>query len=163
MANETAATRVVPRNMSWEKTYPGVLGTLSEVRASVRKSLAGCTKALADDVETVASELAANAVRHSRSGLIDGTYTLRVAHCPARDVPYIWVEVEDRGNPDWDGVFDFNPMHGFAVCQALTTWLGVRDKANGHRLVYARIEYKPDGMPFDLAVDPRLLVNPDAF
>ncbi len=161
MVNEIAATRVAARNMSCTKTYAGVLGTLHEVRRDVRESLVGCTDPLADDVETVASELAANAVRHSRSGLVDGTYTVRVAHFPERDVPYIWVEVEDMGNPEWSGSFDPNPMHGFAVCQALTTWLGTQDKTNGNRVVYARIEYKPDGMPFDLPVDPRLLADPN--
>lgn len=161
MADEIAVTRVVPRNVSWEQTYPGVLATLPKVRQGLRESLAECTKALADDVQTVASELAANAVRHSRSGLPGGTYTIRVAHFPARDIPYIWVEVEDMGSPEWDGVLDLKPMHGFAMCQALTTWLGTRDKASGNRVVYARIEYKPDGMPFDLPIDPRLLVDPN--
>lgn len=124
MANEIAITRVVPRNVSFEKTYPGVLGTLREVRRDVRASLADCADALAEDVETVASELAANAVRHSRSGLVGGAYTIRVAHFTQRDVPYIWVQVEDMGNPQWDGCLNLNPMHGFAVCKGLTTWLG---------------------------------------
>lgn len=161
MVNEIAVTRVAARNTSWERTYPGVLGTLGDVRRGVRESLVGCTDALTDDVETVASELAANAVRHSRSGLIDGTYTVRVAHFPARDVPYIWVEVEDMGNPVWDGACEPSPTRGFAMCRALTTWLGALDKANGNRVVYARIEYKPDGMPFDLPIDPCLLADPN--
>jgi anti-sigma regulatory factor (Ser/Thr protein kinase) len=160
MANEIAATRVVARNVGWKKTYPGVLGALREVRRDVREILVDCMDALAEDVETVASELAANAVRHSRSGLVGGTYTVRVAHFAERDVPYIWVQVEDMGNPQWDGSLDLNPMHGFAVCKGLTTWLGTRDRTNGNRVVYARIEYKPDGTPFDLPVDPRLLADP---
>jgi Histidine kinase-like ATPase domain len=162
MAGEIGVTRVAPKNVSWERTYPGVLATLRDVRRMVRESLADCADALVNDVETVASELAANAVRHSRSGTLNGTYRVRMAHFPARDVPYVWVEVEDMGNPEWDGVCDLSPMHGFAMCQALTTWLGSKDKANGNRVVYARIEYKPDGMPFDLPIDPRLLANPDA-
>jgi hypothetical protein len=161
VANEIAVTRTAARNMSWERTYPGALDSLHDVRAAVRERLAGCTDALTGDVATVASELAANAVRHSRSGLAGGSYTVRLAHFPARDVPYIWVEVEDMGNPDWNGECDLNPMHGFALCQALTTWLGSTDKADGRRVVYARIEYKPDGMPFDLPIEPRLLVDPD--
>jgi hypothetical protein len=161
MADEVGVTRVAPSNMSWERTYPGVLATLSEVRGMVRQTLADCTVALADDVETVASELAANAVRHSRSGALNGTYTVRMAHFPERDVPYIWVEVEDMGNPDWNGVCELSPTHGLAICQGLTTWLGSKDKANGNRGVYARVEYKPDGMPFDLPIDPSLLADPD--
>jgi anti-sigma regulatory factor (Ser/Thr protein kinase) len=147
--------------MSWKKRYPGVLGSAREVRRDVRESLADCTDALVDDVETVVSELAANAVRHSRSGSVGGSYTVRLAHFPTRDVPFVWVEVEDMGNPEWDGYFEPNPMHGFALCQALTCGLGVHDKANGNRVVYTRIDYKPDGMPFDLSVDPRLLANPN--
>jgi serine/threonine-protein kinase RsbW len=161
VANEIAVTHIAARNTSWERTYPGVLASVQDVRRGVRESLVNCMDALADDVETVASELAANAVRHSRSGLADGTYTVRVAHFPARDVPYIWVEVEDMGSPRWNGACDLSPRHGLAICQALTTWLGSRDRADGRRVVYARIEYKPDGMPFDLPVDPRLLVDPD--
>jgi hypothetical protein len=161
MADEIAVTRFAARNTSWAMTLPGVPATLREVRRRVRESLTDCTDDLADVVETVASELAANAVRHSRSGTIDGTYTVRLAHFPARDVPYIWVEVEDMGNPAWNGVCEFSPMHGFAVCRALATWLGTRDKANGNRVVYARIEYKPDGMPFDLPIDPRLMADPN--
>jgi hypothetical protein len=161
VANEIAVTRAAARNMSWEWTYPGVLGSLHDVRRRVRESLADCAGALTDDVETVASELAANAVRHSRSGRADGTFTMRLAHFAERDVPYIWVEAEDMGNPEWDGICDLRPMHGFAMCQALTTWLGSKDKTNGNRVVYARIEYKPNGMPFDLPVDPRLLADPN--
>jgi serine/threonine-protein kinase RsbW len=163
MTDEAGVTRVAARNVSWERTYPGVLGTLRDVRSLVRASLADCTDALAEDVETVASELAANAVRHSHSGTLNGTYTVRMAHFPARNVPYVWLEIEDMGNPEWDGVCELNPTHGFAMCQALTTWLGSKDKANGNRVVYARIEYKPDGMPLDLPIDPRLLANPDVF
>jgi anti-sigma regulatory factor (Ser/Thr protein kinase) len=161
MTNEIAATRVAVRNVSWKKMYPGVLGTLREVRRDVRESLSDCTDALVEDVETVVSELAANAVRHSCSGSVDGVYMVRLAHFPTRDVPFVWVEVEDMGNPEWDGSFGLNPTHGFALCQAVTTRLGVHDKANGNRVVYTRIEYKPDGMPFDLAIDPRLLADPD--
>jgi anti-sigma regulatory factor (Ser/Thr protein kinase) len=161
MANEIAVTRVAASNMSWEWTHPGVSASLQDVRRGVRESLADCADALGDDVETVASELAANAIRHSRSGLVGGTYTVRLAHFPLRDVPYIWVEVEDMGNPEWNGACDLRPMHGFAVCQALTTWLGSEDRADGRRVVYARIEYKPDGMPFDLPIESRLLVDPD--
>jgi hypothetical protein len=155
-------TNVASGNVCWERTYPGIPGTLHDVRSMVRESLADCPDALADDVAVVASELATNAVRHSRSGSLNGTYTVRMAHFPARDVPYVWVEVEDMGNPEWDGVCELSPTHGFAICQALTTWLGSKDKANGNRLVYARIEYKPDGTPFDLPIDRRLLANPDA-
>jgi hypothetical protein len=161
MANEIAVTRTAARNVSREWTFPGVLSSLPDVRGGVRESLAGCADALIDDVETVASELSANAVRHSRSGLAGRTYTVRLAHFAERYVPYIWVEVEDMGNPEWNGVLDLRPMHGFAVCKALTTWLGSKDKADGCRVVYARIEYKPDGMPFDLPIDPRLLVDPN--
>jgi anti-sigma regulatory factor (Ser/Thr protein kinase) len=161
VANEIAVTRAAARNMWWEWTYPEVLGALRDVRRAVRESLANCADALTDDVETVASELAANAVRHSRSDRADGTFTMRLAHFAERDVPYIWVEVEDMGNPEWDGICDLRPMHGFAMCQALTTWLGSKDKASGNRVVYARIEYKPNGMPFDLPVDPRLLADPN--
>jgi hypothetical protein len=160
MANEIAVTRTA-RNVSSEWAFPGMLSSLPDVRREVRASLAGCTDALIDDVETVASELAANAVRHSRSGLAGGTYTVRLAHFAERYVPFIWVEIEDMGNPKWNGALDFHPMHGFAVCKALTTWLGSKDMADGRRVVYARIEYKPDGMPFDLPIDPRLLVDPN--
>jgi hypothetical protein len=161
MADETTVTRAAPTGVFWEKTYPGKLDALREVRRGVRENLAGYADALADDVETVVSELAANAVRHSRSGLADGTYTVRIVSSLDGAVPCICVEVEDMGSPGWDGTLDLNPMHGLAVCYALTHQLGSLEAENGNRVVYARIQHWPGGTPFDRAIDPRVMVDPD--
>jgi hypothetical protein len=160
MADETTVTRAAPTGVFWEKAYPGKLDALREVRCGVRESLAGYTDALADDVETVVSELAANAVRHSRSGLADGTYTVRIVSSLDGAVPCICVEVEDMGSLGWDGTLDLNPMHGFAVCYALTHQLGSAEAENGNRVVYARIHHRPDGKPCDRDIDPRVMVDP---
>ena len=46
------------------------------------------------------SELSANAVVHSRSGLAGGAFIVRVQHAPGGCV---WGEVEDAGSEEWGG------------------------------------------------------------
>jgi anti-sigma regulatory factor (Ser/Thr protein kinase) len=58
------------------KVYPGTTKHIRAVRSDVRALLADCPAA--DDVILCASELATNAVRHSRSSLPGGTFTMRV-------------------------------------------------------------------------------------
>src|SRR6202034_20135 len=71
-------------------TYPGRAEQVAAVRADLRLLLAGCP--IADDVIHCASELAANAVRHSQSRLAGGTFIVRTEIYPG---DYIWIEVED--------------------------------------------------------------------
>lgn len=158
-----------PRDVRWERGYWGVLGTVREVRLDVREILADCPESVADDAVMVVSELAANAIRHSLSGGIGGTYTVRVYHYPTRELPYVWVEVEDLGNPSWDGTLRMQPTHGLAVVYQLAASMGSEKGPHGTRTVYARLEYSADGTPIhantrapELPADLRELANPKA-
>ena len=59
-------------------TFPGEPGQIGRVRAGLREYLGGCPRS--DDAVLIASELAANAVLHSRSAG-------RVLHRPGRGAP----------------------------------------------------------------------------
>jgi serine/threonine-protein kinase RsbW len=59
-------------------TYPGRVDQLHHVRRAVASYLAGC--AAADDAVLIASELAANAILHSRSRA--GHFTIRTEMHP---------------------------------------------------------------------------------
>jgi serine/threonine-protein kinase RsbW len=147
MADEAPAaqTAAPPRDVSWEKAYPGSPATVSHARRDVRAILGPCPEVVADDVELVVSELAANAIRHSRSGADGGTYLVRITHCVTEKVPYIWVEVHDQGNPSWDGILRPERTHGLSVIEHLSTWMGSDDGPEGQRAVYARLDYRADG------------------
>jgi anti-sigma regulatory factor (Ser/Thr protein kinase) len=143
----TSDTAGPPRHVRWEKTYSGLPATVSHVRRDVRDILGPCPEVVADDLELVVSELAANAIRHSLSGADGGTYTVRVSHQATEKVPYIWVEVLDQGSPSWDGILRPEPTHGLAVIQHLSTWMGADGDPDGRRTVYARLDYRADGTP----------------
>jgi anti-sigma regulatory factor (Ser/Thr protein kinase) len=136
-----------PSDVRWDKTYEGQAATVREVRHDIQEILGSCPDVVAGDVVLVASELAANAIRHSRSGTDGGTYVVRVAHHLTEKVPYIWIEVEDQGSPSWDGILRPEPTHGLSVVESLSTWMGADDGPEGQRTVYARLEYHSDGTP----------------
>jgi serine/threonine-protein kinase RsbW len=143
----TAGTAAPPSDVRWEKTYNGLPATVSHARHDVRSILGPCPDVVLDDVALVVSELAGNAIRHSRSGADGGTYTVRVSHQATGKVPYIWVEVLDQGSPAWDGTLRPEPTHGLSLVQHLSTWMGTEDEPDGRRAVYARLDYRADGIP----------------
>ena len=72
-------------------TYPGRADQLHHVRSAVASHLAGC--AAADDAVLIASELAANAILHSRSR---GTH---FTICTELHPDHVRIEAEDSGGP----------------------------------------------------------------
>lgn len=76
----------------WSRSFPG---SADQVRQA-RRYLAGLLDGFPaiDEAVLCLSELAANAVLHSRSGHPGGTFTVRVATGPA-----VCVEVDDQGGP----------------------------------------------------------------
>lgn len=119
-----------------EGTYPGTPDQISAVRASLRGLLDGCP--IADEVILCGSELATNAVIHSRSRLPDGLFTVRVEIY--RD-DYIWIEVEDEGGP-WtdDQMPDLQRGHGLDIVHALAGDWGI-DRNLSASVVWARIDW----------------------
>ncbi len=69
-----------------------------------------------DELVLLASELAANAVSHSRSGHPGGTFTVRATLYPG---DYAWVEVIDQGGPWAAGEDDEEHGRGLAVVAAI--------------------------------------------
>ncbi len=100
--------------------YPGSAEQISIVRADLRVLLGGCP--MAGDVILCASELATNATLHSRSGMQDGTFTVRASIGLGHRVQ---VEVEDRGGPWTASTTDPDRYHGLAIIRALATDWGI--------------------------------------
>jgi serine/threonine-protein kinase RsbW len=116
-------------------TYPGRAEQVAAVRADLRLLLAGCP--IADDVIHCASELAANAVRHSQSRLAGGTFIVRTEIYPG---DYIWIEVEDDGGAWLEAAHDPERGHGLDIVRALASESGVEgDEAS--RVVWARLDW----------------------
>jgi hypothetical protein len=111
------------------------------MRAAVGQELADCP--MADDVVLLMSELAGNAVRHSRSGRDGGTFTARLLDVPGQ---YVLGEVVDGGS-DWDGDLQGSSRDasGLYVLLALSTACGVSGGKHG-RAVWFRMRYpRADG------------------
>lgn len=119
----------------YEGMFRGEPGQVAQVRAGLREYLAGCPRS--DDAVLIASELAANAVLHSRSA--GQSFTVRAE--VFRD--YCWVEVEDLGGP-WLCRQRDGRAHGLDVVQALAGpdgW-GVTSLPPAGRVVWARVSFR---------------------
>jgi serine/threonine-protein kinase RsbW len=89
------ARAVRPRATVFERTYLGTMEQVRDVCADMTAITDGY--ALSDDLVLITSELATNAIRHSRSGRPAGEFTVRVTLYP---YDYAWVEVIDQGG-EW--------------------------------------------------------------
>ena len=78
--------------MGFQRVYYGAASEVRRVRADLAVVAAGCP--IADELVLLASELATNAIMHTKSGGPDATFTLR-AEVHYGD--YVRVEVEDQG------------------------------------------------------------------
>ena len=116
-------------------TYPGSIEHVSTVRADLRALLPDCPAA--DDVILCASELAANAARHSHSRFPGGTFTVRAAvysDCQVR------IEVEDNGGHWITPPDDPNGHHGLDIVRALAKEWGVSGD-HTTRTIWARFDW----------------------
>jgi anti-sigma regulatory factor (Ser/Thr protein kinase) len=102
-------------------TYPGSVEHISMVRADLRALLQDCPTA--DEVILCASELAANAARHSHSRLPGGTFTVRAAVSPGRHC--VRIEVEDNGGPWISAPDDSTGHHGLDILRSLAKEWGI--------------------------------------
>lgn len=116
-------------------SYPGRAERVRAVRADLRLLLAGCP--VADDVIQCATELAANAVLHSQSGLPGGTFTVRTEIYPS---DYVWIEVEDDGGTWLERAHDPGRGHGLDIVSALASDWGVEGDEDS-RVVWARLDW----------------------
>jgi anti-sigma regulatory factor (Ser/Thr protein kinase) len=134
--------------LRYAHSFPGQADQIRHVRACLREILAAWPRA--GDAVAVASELAANSVLHSRSGLPGGVFTVRAEVHRGTGT---CIAVQDEG-----GAWDFRPgkvrpEHGLDVVQALAgpgNW-GVGGDAAG-RIVWARLLW-PRTAPPPVAAD----------
>ena len=119
-------------------TYSGRADQLRHVRRVVASHLAGC--AAAADAVLIASELAANAILHTRSRA--GHFTVRTELHP----DHVRIEAEDSGGP-WRRRQPDGRPHGLDVVVALTGpdgW-GIEITTGGGRIVWARLDLDAAG------------------
>lgn len=83
----------MPASESLSRTLPGEPGSVAEARRLLRRFLADHHRA--DDAELILSELATNAVRHSRSRAAGAVFEVRVQLKPG----LLRIEVVDQGAP----------------------------------------------------------------
>ena len=81
-----------PEAITFESDYPGTADQAKHVRADLARVAVDCP--VLDELVLLASELATNAILHSRSGHPAGTFTVRATLYPG---DYAWVEVTDHG------------------------------------------------------------------
>jgi anti-sigma regulatory factor (Ser/Thr protein kinase) len=125
------------------RVFRGETSQVPLVRDFIRRYLDGwpCPAATVEDILLCASELAANAVCHSRSGLPGGNLTVQVVVRPGE-----WVEVAvgDAGGP-WvtrDAGDNAECGRGLQIVSALSTQTGI--VAGGHsRTVWFRCPWNP--------------------
>jgi anti-sigma regulatory factor (Ser/Thr protein kinase) len=128
-----------PRALALRTTsaiYPGSAEHISAVRTDLRALLGDCP--LFDDVILCASELAANAVLHSHSGLPGGTFTVRAIVNPGH---YVRIDVEDDGGPWTPAVRDPTRSHGQDIIRFLASAWGI-DGDQTHRTVWAVFDWQ---------------------
>src|SRR5215472_13208064 len=131
---QTPAARTLALRIS-TVTYPASTEYIRVVRADLRPLLRDCP--MGDEVILCASELAANAVLHSRSRLPGGTFTVRARINPGH---HIRVEVEDGGGPWSPGIGGSTGHHGLDIVRALATDWGIGGGSTAH-IIWARFDW----------------------
>lgn len=108
--------------MEWAITLPGHMAMVPAARQFTRSMLEDSPRV--NDAETVASELAGNALRHTPSGE-GGSFTLRVTTKPG----WACIEVIDQGTGSWERALALPEEEeefgrGLAIVTALSDGMG---------------------------------------
>jgi anti-sigma regulatory factor (Ser/Thr protein kinase) len=129
--------RKAPQAITFERTYPGTTSQPGRVRADLAE-IAG-QYPVAEDVTLLASELATNAVLHTRSGHPGRVFTVRATLYPG---DYAWVEVIDEGGSWLADGHDDEHGRGLAIVAAVAgdgNWGIEGDSAS--RVAWFRIDW----------------------
>lgn len=103
-----------PEATTFDQSYPGTIDQVRIVRADLAAVARTCP--VADDLIQLASELATNAILHSRSGHPDRAFTVRAYLYPG---DYAWVEVADLGGEWTEDKHDDEHGRGLAIVAAV--------------------------------------------
>jgi len=103
-----------PKATIFEQSYRGTADQVRRVRADLALIATACP--VVDALVLLASELATNAILHSRSGHPDATFAVRASLYPG---DYAWVEVVDRGGPWTDDQCDDEHGRGLSIVAAI--------------------------------------------
>jgi len=103
-----------PDTVTFESDYPGTADQAKHVRADLARVAGDCP--VLDELVLLASELATNAILHSRSGHPAGRFTVRATLCPG---DYAWVEVTDHGGMWTADRADDEQGRGLAIVDAI--------------------------------------------
>ena len=123
---------------SYHELFRGQPVQVARVRHAIRTHARNTP--VADDVVLIASELAANAVLHSRSkGHIFAVACEVFPHC-------VWIEVADLGGGWHDPEHDDRP-HGLEIVKMLATKWGIKAATGGCRVVWAKVEFQEASCP----------------
>jgi anti-sigma regulatory factor (Ser/Thr protein kinase) len=131
---------------SWQRTFPGELRQLRELRRWIASVLP--PRPLRDDVTSVANELASNAICHTRSGQ-GGEFIVEIT----RQGRLMRVMVTDGGAPGGPRLVDKpdgDGGRGLVVVNALAMRVGVDGDHHG-RAVWADIDWAGDDATAALA------------
>jgi anti-sigma regulatory factor (Ser/Thr protein kinase) len=102
-----------PDTTTFERSYPGTVFYVRRVRADLAPLVERYP--FADDLVLLASELAANAIIHTRSHEPDGEITVRAQIRPGD----AWVEIVDQGGPWIAHEHDDDRPHGLDIVARL--------------------------------------------
>lgn len=103
-------TTKTPEAVTFERAYAGTMSQPGRVRADLAQFAAGFSEG--DSLLLLASELATNAILHSRSGHPNREFTVRATLYLG---DYVWVEVADAGGPWTPDKKDAEHGRGLAV------------------------------------------------
>jgi anti-sigma regulatory factor (Ser/Thr protein kinase) len=126
------------RTMTARHTFPGVPASIEKARVWATDTLTDDGMGVPEDLTLVLSELATNAIRHTRSGLDGGTFAVRLVVHPDR----VRVEVRDNGPRGHrlpirrDAALNAERGRGLAIVDAFATTWGVLPTGSG---VYAEV------------------------
>ena len=130
-------TSGAPEAITFEHDYPGTIDQARHVRADLARVAIACP--VADDLVLLASELATNAILHSRSGNPARTFAVRVKLYPG---DYAWVEVADQGGVWLQDEHDEERGRGLNLVAAIAgdgNW-GI-DGDNASRAAWFRLDW----------------------
>lgn len=126
-----------PEAVTFERSYPGTVDQPRRMRADLADVASQCQ--IRDELVLLASELAANAIQHSRSGWPGGTFTVEVTLYPGQ---YAWVEVVDQGGAWAAGSAGDERGRGLAIVAAVAgdgNW-GI-DGGEASRVAWFRLDW----------------------